>query len=292
MGAFHWPTALLAGLLISCGAGHDGETPATMPTTPSETPAVATPSPTAAPAKAVILTVEAIDPAKSPVAAMGFAINGHTQGVTNAEGRYTGRYAAKEGEVLNFTMDPPEGYTLPPNTNTGAWRVTARYPPSGKIEVELIINLLRAAAPAEAPALKPEWTTKDGEKGLVAKLVEGRVVAHPSQAGHGVIELTVELRNAMDRAQPTKPMPIIVLAANGDRLPNVDPVFRSMRVAADNGLRTAGDRYKARLGPKEVVHLTLSSHPMKLPRGQKIRIKMEWKSPGSNSFVRGDIGLP
>ena len=93
--------------------------------------------------KEVTLNVKTVDRSNKPVEMVRFYINGKKYGITNEDGVYRGRYAAKEGEVLAFNVEPPDGYSISPDEDQSKWQYTVQYPPGNKIEVEFTPKLQR-----------------------------------------------------------------------------------------------------------------------------------------------------
>ncbi len=243
------------------------------------------PVPATAAKKDVAVAFKAVDTQERPVAGATFTINGRTMGVSDADGRYQGRYGVQEGAVIRFGVTPPAGYRIPPKVDQNRWTLTVNHPPGQPLETTFSVEL-------DVLGDLSKWTTAEKEDGFAVTLLEGALVDVPGETGESVLRLTLALRNATARRRPVKPMPIIVWGADGKRLPNVEPHFRSMTVAESNGRRVKGDPYRGRLAEREVLHMTLTSHPMKRPKSAKLRIKMEWKSPGQNTFVEGKITSP
>jgi len=235
--------------------------------------------------KPVTVEFEVKDTRGRPVAGATFTLNGKTVGLTQEAGTLRTQYAGREGEVLRFGLVPPAGYRIPPTVDQSRWATTVNHPPSAPLETAFSVTL-HLLEDIE------RWTTDQAEEGFTVTLLGGKIEALPNAKDRHIIRLTLALRNATERARPTKPMPIILWAANGTRLPNVDPAFASMKVAESNGRRAQGDRYAGQLAAGEVLHISLVSHSMKQLRGEKVRFKMEWKSPGENTVVKGEIPLP
>ena len=131
----------------------------------------------------VLLNVTTIDMSNNPVEMVRFYINGKKFGITNEDGQYKGRYAAAEGEVLAFNVEPPEGYSIPPNTDQNTWQITVKYPPSGKVEVDFTASLqrpernylflVRTGVPATPIKVAGKLVGKTGETGDAMVRVSG-----------------------------------------------------------------------------------------------------------------------
>lgn len=91
----------------------------------------------------VKLNVKTVDVSGRPVAMVRFYINGKKFGITDDDGDFQGKYEAKDGEVLAFNVEAPQGYSVPPNTDQSQWQIEVKYPKSGKLEVDFSATLQR-----------------------------------------------------------------------------------------------------------------------------------------------------
>ncbi len=133
--------------------------------------------------KEVTLNVKTVDRSNKPVEMVRFYINGKKYGITNEDGVYRGRYAAKEGEVLAFIVEPPDGYSISPDEDQSKWQYTVQYPPSNKIEVEFTpklqrpernyLFLVRTGVPATPIKVSGKLVGKTGESGDAIVRVSG-----------------------------------------------------------------------------------------------------------------------
>lgn len=95
-------------------------------------------------AQEVILNVRTLDLAEKPVQMVRFYINGKKFGITDQDGAFRGRYPAKDGDVLTFNVEPPPGYSVPPNIDQSRWQVTVKYPSDGRpLQVDFTAPLQR-----------------------------------------------------------------------------------------------------------------------------------------------------
>ncbi len=124
----------------------------------------------------VILNVMTADLQGKPVEMVRFYINGKKFGITDGEGKFRGRYAAKDGETLSFNVEAPQGYSVPPNVDQSRWQVKIKYPEDGRpLQVDFKATLqrperdylfmVRTADPATPVKVNGELVGKTGPTG-------------------------------------------------------------------------------------------------------------------------------
>lgn len=99
----------------------------------------------AAPAQQeVTLNVTTVDLQGKPVEAVRFYINGKKFGITDQEGKFVGRYPAKNGETLMFNVEAPTGYSVPASLDQSRWQVQIQYPEDGRpLQIDFPAQLQR-----------------------------------------------------------------------------------------------------------------------------------------------------
>jgi len=99
----------------------------------------------AAPAQQeVTLNVTTVDLQGKPVEAVRFYINGKKFGITDQEGKFIGRYPAKNGETLMFNVEAPTGYSVPASLDQSRWQVQIQYPEDGRpLQIDFPAQLQR-----------------------------------------------------------------------------------------------------------------------------------------------------
>ena len=92
----------------------------------------------------VILNVRTLDTAQKPVEMVRFYINGKKFGITDQDGTFQGRHAAKDGDTLSFNVEPPDGYSVPADIDQSQWQYTVKYPADGRpLQLDFTANLQR-----------------------------------------------------------------------------------------------------------------------------------------------------
>ena len=92
----------------------------------------------------VLLNVSTVDLQGKPVESVRFYINNKKFGITDQEGKFAGRYAAKNGDTLTFNVEAPEGYSVPPNPDQSRWQVKIQYPADGRpLQIDFRAELQR-----------------------------------------------------------------------------------------------------------------------------------------------------
>jgi hypothetical protein len=124
----------------------------------------------------VILNVTTVDLQGKPVEMVRFYINGKKFGITDQEGKFRGRFPAKDGETLSFNVEAPQGYSVPPNVDQSRWQVKIKYPEDGRpLQVDFKATLqrperdylfmVRTADPATPVKVNGELVGKTGPTG-------------------------------------------------------------------------------------------------------------------------------
>lgn len=127
-------------------------------------------------ANEVILNVRTVDLANRPVEMVRFYINGKKFGITDQDGRFKRRYKAKDGETLTFNVEPPSGYSVPPDVDQSRWQLTVKYPSDGRpLQVDFTAPLqrperdylfmVRAGTPATPVKVNDRLVGKTGPNG-------------------------------------------------------------------------------------------------------------------------------
>ena len=92
----------------------------------------------------VLLNVTTVDLQSKPVENVRFYINSKKFGITDFEGRFQGRFPAKNGDTLTFNVEAPEGYTVPPTPDQSRWQVKITYPTDGRpLQIDFRAELQR-----------------------------------------------------------------------------------------------------------------------------------------------------
>ncbi len=95
-------------------------------------------------AQELILNISTQDLAGNPVPMVRFYINGKKFGITDDDGSFRGNYPAKDGEVLSFNVEAPQGYSVPPDVDQSLWQITVKYPDGGRpLQVDFPAQLQR-----------------------------------------------------------------------------------------------------------------------------------------------------
>lgn len=140
-------------------------------------------APPAAPQE-VILKVRTLDMAQKPVEMVRFYINGKRFGITDQDGTFEGRHAAKDGDTLSFNVEPPPGYSVPADIDQSQWQYTVKYPEDGRpLQLDFTANLqrperdylfmVRSEAPSTSVSVNGEMVGKTGPSGDVLLRVSG-----------------------------------------------------------------------------------------------------------------------
>lgn len=94
--------------------------------------------------KEIILNVRTVDKGNKPVEMVRFYINNKKFGITDQDGRFQGRYGAKDGDLLTFNVEAPSGYSVPADVDQSQWKYEVRYPPDGRsVQVDFTATLQR-----------------------------------------------------------------------------------------------------------------------------------------------------
>lgn len=96
------------------------------------------------PQQEVLLNVATVDLQGKPVESVRFYINNKKFGITDQEGKFAGKYAAKNGDTLTFNVEAPDGYSVPPNPDQSRWQVKIQYPADGRpLQIDFRAELQR-----------------------------------------------------------------------------------------------------------------------------------------------------
>ena len=135
-------------------------------------------------AKEIILNVRTLDKSSKPVEMVRFYINSKKFGITDQDGNFKGRYAAKDGDLLTFNVEAPTGYSVPADVDQSQWKYEVRYPPDGRsLQVDFTATLqrperqylfmVRAKAPATPVQVNGKTAGKTGASGEALLFVKG-----------------------------------------------------------------------------------------------------------------------
>jgi hypothetical protein len=92
----------------------------------------------------VMLNVTTVDLQGKPVESVRFYINGKKFGITDQDGKFVGKYGAKNGDTLTFNVEAPSGYSVPPNPDQSRWQVKIQYPEDGRpLQIDFQAQLQR-----------------------------------------------------------------------------------------------------------------------------------------------------
>ncbi|MCK6569578.1 hypothetical protein L6V77_00525 [Myxococcota bacterium] len=96
------------------------------------------------PQQEVLLNVSTVDLQSKPVESVRFYINNKKFGITDQEGKFAGKYPAKNGDTLTFNVEAPDGYSVPPNPDQSRWQVKIQYPADGRpLQIDFRAELQR-----------------------------------------------------------------------------------------------------------------------------------------------------
>ena len=96
------------------------------------------------PQQEVLLNVTTVDLQGKPVESVRFYINNKKFGITDQEGKFAGKYPAKNGDTLTFNVEAPDGYSVPPNPDQSRWQVKITYPVDGRpLQIDFRAELQR-----------------------------------------------------------------------------------------------------------------------------------------------------
>ncbi|MCB9538783.1 MAG: hypothetical protein H6704_21320 [Myxococcales bacterium] len=134
-------------------------------------------------AQEVILNVRTLDLAEKPVQMVRFYINGKKFGITDQDGAFRGRYPAKDGDVLTFNVEPPPGYSVPPNIDQSRWQVTVKYPADGRpLQVDF-------TAPLQRPERDYLFMVRTGTPATPVR-VNDKIVGKTSETGEALLRVS------------------------------------------------------------------------------------------------------
>jgi hypothetical protein len=140
-------------------------------------------TPPAPKAPEVILNVRTVDLANAPVEMVRFYINGKKFGITDQDGTFKGKFAAKDGDKLSFNVEPPSGYSVPANIDQSEWTLTVQYPADGQsLQVDFLATLQR-------PEHDYLFMVRSEAPGTPVK-VNGKLVGKTGATGDAMLRVT------------------------------------------------------------------------------------------------------
>jgi hypothetical protein len=131
----------------------------------------------------VMLNVTTVDLQGKPVESVRFYINGKKFGITDQDGKFVGKYGAKNGDTLTFNVEAPSGYSVPPNPDQSRWQVKIQYPEDGRpLQIDFQAQLQR-------PERDYLLMVRAGQEGTPVKLNDA-VVAKAGPGGDALVKIS------------------------------------------------------------------------------------------------------
>jgi hypothetical protein len=131
----------------------------------------------------VMLNVTTVDLQGKPVESVRFYINGKKFGITDQDGKFVGKYGAKNGDTLTFNVEAPSGYSVPPNPDQSRWQVKIQYPEDGRpLQIDFQAQLQR-------PERDYLLMVRAGQEGTPVKLNDA-IVAKAGPGGDALVEIS------------------------------------------------------------------------------------------------------
>lgn len=188
----------------------------------------------------LMLVVKTIDLADRPVEMVRFYINAKKFGITDQDGIFKGKYPAKNGEVLSFNVEAPEGYSIPANVDQSRWRFKVNYPKDGRpLQVDFTATLQRpertylfmvkTETPATPLKVNDNMIGKTGTNGYALFKVPGiPATMFSARAGRVIYKGTFAEDDEVYLLTPEKTGPVggdQALAMNNDEPPSIDEPY-------------------------------------------------------------------
>jgi hypothetical protein len=131
----------------------------------------------------VMLNVTTVDLQGKPVESVRFYINGKKFGITDQDGKFVGKYGAKNGDTLTFNVEAPSGYSVPPNPDQSRWQVKIQYPEDGRpLQIDFQAQLQR-------PERDYLLMVRAGQEGTPVKLNDA-IVAKAGPGGDALVKIS------------------------------------------------------------------------------------------------------